>query len=309
MQALLDVILPVFLVVGFGYIVAWRKVMTAPQVDGLMKYAQGIAAPVLLFTAISRLDLGASFDPRLLAAFYAGAGSGFALGFSVARYGFGRDTEDSIVAGFAGLFSNSLLMGLAVTEQAYGPDALSANFAIISVHSPFCYGLGITAMEITRARGRPAQQIPGIVLKAMFSNVLIIGITLGFIVNLTGLVQPQALLVATDYIARSTLPAALFGMGAVLYRYEIKGDLRLALALCAISLLVHPAITFSLGTAFALPPEAFRSAVITAAMAPGVNAYIFASLYGRAERVAASAVLMGTALCLVTAAVWLSFLP
>jgi len=36
MQALLDVILPVFLVVGFGYIVVWRKVFSTAAVDGLM---------------------------------------------------------------------------------------------------------------------------------------------------------------------------------------------------------------------------------------------------------------------------------
>ena len=40
------------------------------------------------------------------------------------------------------------MLGLAITERAYGPDALQANFAIITMHAPFCYGLGITIMEI-----------------------------------------------------------------------------------------------------------------------------------------------------------------
>ena len=44
-------------------------------------------------------------------------------------------------------------------------------------------------------------------------------------------------------------------------------------------------------------------------MAPGVNAYIFASMYGRAMRVAATTVLVATALTILTAWVWLSFLP
>ena len=30
MSALFDVILPVFLVVGFGYLVCWRKMLSAP---------------------------------------------------------------------------------------------------------------------------------------------------------------------------------------------------------------------------------------------------------------------------------------
>jgi predicted permease len=44
-------------------------------------------------------------------------------------------------------------------------------------------------------------------------------------------------------------------------------------------------------------------------MAPGVNAYIFANMYGRARRVAASAVLLGTASSIVTVWLWLSVLP
>jgi hypothetical protein len=46
-----------------------------------------------------------------------------------------------------------------------------------------------------------------------------------------------------------------------------------------------------------------------AAMAPGVNAYLFAHQYGHARRVAASAVLIGTAASMVTGAFWIWLLP
>jgi hypothetical protein len=45
MQALLDVILPVFFVVGLGYAVVWRKVFSTVAVDGLMTYTQNFAIP------------------------------------------------------------------------------------------------------------------------------------------------------------------------------------------------------------------------------------------------------------------------
>jgi predicted permease len=44
-------------------------------------------------------------------------------------------------------------------------------------------------------------------------------------------------------------------------------------------------------------------------MAPGVNAYLFANMYGAARRVAASAVLIGTAATVLTASGWLLLLP
>ncbi len=309
MQALLDVILPVFMVIGFGYVAVWRGWFSQAGVEGLMTFTQSFAIPCLLFVAIARLDLDQHFDWRMLVSFYAGALAGFALGLLGARLLFRRPWEDCVVAGFCGLFSNSLLLGLPLTERAYGADALEANYAIIALHSPFCYGVGITAMEIVRARGQAGRGFAARVLKAMFSNMLILGILLGFAVNLSGLPLPQTVNDALDLLVRSALPAALFGLGGVLASYRPEGDLRLVLFLCLISLVVHPLVTMGLGQGFALPVEATRSAVLTAAMAPGINAYIFASMYGHAMRVAATTVLMATALSILTVWLWLGQLP
>ena len=59
MQALLDVILPVFLVIGFGYFAVWKDWFPDTGVDGLMKFTQNYAIHCLLFRAISTLDLSA----------------------------------------------------------------------------------------------------------------------------------------------------------------------------------------------------------------------------------------------------------
>lgn len=309
MQALLDVILPVFLVLGFGYAAVWRGLFSDAGVDALMRFTQQFAIPFLLFRAISTLDLGQNFDPRLLVSFYTGALSGFLIGMAGARLLFKRSWEDSVAIGFVGLFSNSLLLGLPITERAYGPDALEPNYAIIAIHSPFCYGVGITVMEIIRNRGKGLAGTSGAILKAMFSNALVLGIAAGFIVNLSGLPLPGAMTDAIDLMTRAALPAALFGLGGVLYRYRPEGDLKTIAFACAVSLLVHPAIVWTMGSAMGLSTGQFRSAVLTAAMAPGVNTYIFANMYGAARRVAASSVLISTTMSLFTVWIWLGLLP
>ncbi len=309
MSALIDIILPVFLVIGFGYLAVWKGYFNDASVDGLMKFTQGFAIPCLLFRAISTLDLNQNFDLALLGSFYTGAFAGFLAGMTGARYIFGRGWEDSVAIGFCCLFSNSLLLGLPITERAYGADALEANYAIIAIHSPFCYAVGITAMEIARNRGGSLARLPGKVLNAMFRNALIVGITLGFIVNFTGLALPGVLTDALDLMIRAALPAALFGLGGVLYRYRPEGDMRTILFVVGVSLILHPVIVWMLAHANSLGTDGIRSAMLTAAMAPGINAYVFANMYGTARRVAASAVLMGTALSILTVWCWLAVLP
>ena len=309
MQALLDVILPVFLVVGFGYVVVWRKVFSTAAVDGLMSDTQNFAIPCLLFMALIKIDLGQAYSFRLMGSYYIGAASGFALGFLGARYIFKRSAEDSVAIGFVSLFSNSVMMGLAITERAYGVDALVANFAIVSLHAPFCYFVGITAMEIAKSDGDSIAQVALNVGKSMMKNALFIAILLGLLVNIADVALPKAFLDGTNMVATTALPAALFGMGGVLYQYRPEGDFGAIAWVVGISLLVHPAIVWSLGQLWDLSVSELRSAVLTSAMAPGINCYIFASMYNRAKRVAASGVLIATALSVLTIWCWLQILP
>jgi malonate transporter and related proteins len=311
-SVLLDVILPVFLVIGFGYAAARWGRFSETAVDGVMIFAQTYALPTLLFASIARLDLAQAYEPGLMISFYAGAFTGFLTGFLGARYVFGRPVTDSIAFGFVALFSNSLLLGLPITERAYGPDALQGNFAILSIHAPLFYAFGITLMEVAKSRGKAlsALTLTRQVLKAIFSQPLVLGILTGFAVNLSGLVLPDVAWSAVDLISRAGLPAALFGLGGVLYRYRPEGDMKAIAWLSAASLVVHPGVTWVLGTqVFDLDTAALRSAVLTAAMAPGVNAYVFANLYGVAKRVAASTVLIATALSIGSIWVWLQILP
>jgi len=306
---ILLVVIPVFLVMGAGALATRAGVFSSSAVDGLMVFTQSFAIPCLLFRALADLDLGAVFDPRLLFSFYAGAVVSFVLGVLGARKLFRHRPGEAVAIGFGALFSNSVLLGLPIMEHAYGSAALAPSFAIISVHAPFCYFLGITVMEFARADGRGLADTLRVVVRTIVRNALMIGLAIGFAVNLGGIPIPGPVRVGVDMMADAALPAALFGLGGVLTRYSLRASLAEAGMIAALSLAVHPAITYALAQgAFGLPQDFVRSAVVTAAMAPGVNSYVFASLYSRGQAQAASAVLLSTALLVLTASVWLAIL-
>ena len=200
------------------------------------------------------------------------------------------------------------MLGLPITERAYGEDALQHNFAIVSIHAPFCYFLGITVMELVKSSEKSIRKKSVVILKAMFSNALVVGIVLGFFINICGINLAASLQASVDMITAVALPAALFGMGGVLYQYRPAGDIGPIIMICTISLLVHPAIVWLTGSNLELTDMQLRSAVITAAMAPGINTYVFANMYGRAKRVASTGVLLSTALSIGTVWLWLNLL-
>lgn len=312
MQILIDVILPVFLIIGFGYGAAKLGWFPEIAVDGVMKYAQNFAVPMLLFASIGRLDLAQNFNLPLLYSFYAGALGGFLFAFLGALFIFRRPATDAVAFGFIGMFSNSLLLGLPITERAYGHEAVTWNYAIIAVHSPLIYTFGISLMEIARTRGSNLSLLRLVrqIVRTTITNPMVVGIVLGLSVNLSGVPMHQTIWAAVDMMKGSAIPAALFGLGGILMRYRPEGDIK-AIGWCCIATLgVHPLITYVLASqVFDLPTGPLRSASLTASMAPGVNAFLFANMYGVAKRVAASTVLIATAISILTTWFWLNLLP
>jgi malonate transporter and related proteins len=303
--AVSGIVLPVFLLIGAGYAATRFGLIRQSAVDGLMVYAMSFAVPVLLFRGVATLDLVTYFDWRLLVSFYAGAVLCFALGIAAARLVFRRRPGESVAIGFGALYSNSLLLGLPVIGRAF-PEALPPTYAIISIHAAFCYLLGITVMEAVRADGRGLLGTLRAIAATLFRNPLMIGILLGFLANGADLDLPAPVWAAVDMMAGAALPVALFGLGGILTRYALRSGVGEAAVIAALALLLHPALALGLAHGvFALPDHFVRAAVVTAAMGPGVNAYVFAALYGRGQAQAASVVLLSTALAILTVPVWI----
>ena len=309
MRGGVGVIVTVEVGIGVCYCTVWARLFSIDTIYGLMKFSQNFAIPVLLFNAIAKVDLVSIFDFNLFFSFYIGATAGFLIGFLVSHYLFTRSLEDSVAIGFCCLFSNTVMLGLPITERAYGQDALQHNFAIVSIHAPFCYFLGITVMELIKSTEKSISKKSVIIFRAMFSNALVVGIVLGFLVNISGINLAKSIQASIDMITAVALPAALFGMGGILYQSRPEGDIGPITMVCLVSLLIHPAIVWIAGLNLELSDMQMRSAVITAAMAPGINTYVFANMYGRAKRVASTGVLLSTALSIGTVWIWLNILP
>ena len=305
---ILNIVAPVFILIAAGYAAARRGLFADEPVDHLMKFATGFAIPCLLFRATSTIDLGATFDWRMLLSYYGAAIACFAVTFFIVRRVFGRRPGEAVGVAFSALFSNLVLLGLPISERAWGIENMAPSFALVSVNAPICYLVGITTMELLRADGRSAVETARTVINAIFRNSMMIGIVLGFLVNITSLPLPGPLVGAIDLLARASLPVALFALGGLLTRYRLSKSLGEAGLISLMSLVIQPAITLFCALQLQLPREVMQSIVLMSAAAPGVNAYLFASMYNRGVGAAASSVLLSTALSVFTVSAWLAVL-
>ncbi|MCU0790446.1 MAG: AEC family transporter [Nitratireductor sp.] len=306
MVSVLLTVIPVFLVLGAGYVSVRLGWLKAEMSDFLNAYAVRLAVPLLLFRAMYGLDFSSAFHLPMLAGFYAGALTSFLAGILLARLVWLRRPGEAVAVGFCAMFSNTVLLGVPIISRAYGEAVLTPAFGIIALHAPCLYAVGMLTMELSRRGGRTLSQALTAAAKSILANPLMIGIVSGAVLNLAGRPLPEFATAAIGMIADSAIPVALVGMGAALTRYAVRAEIAESVMVSSLSLFLHPLIAlFLTHYVMDLPHEYVRAAVVIAAMPPGMNVYIFALLYNRAVALSASAVLIATTISMATISLWL----
>jgi predicted permease len=304
--SILLTILPVFLILGTGYLAVKTGYLNAELSNHLNTFAVKLAVPVLLFRAMTKLDFSSAFHFPMLFAFYFGGIASFAIAIILARTVWQRRPGEAVAVGFCALFSNTVLLGIPIMQRSFGDAFMPPVFGIITFHAGLMYAIGMIAMELARADGRSLGETITIAAKSILANSLMIGVIVGILVNLSGFPLPGPVAASVDMIAAAAIPAALIGIGAALTRYELTADLSEALMVSFMALVVHPAIALFIAFyLFALPMQLVIPAVVVAAMPPGMNVYIFAVMYDRAVSLSASAIVIATSLSIFTISGWI----
>jgi len=302
---IINIVGPVFILVLAGFVSVKCRVLSEKAMDGVMSFATYIAVPCLLFRATSTIDLASAYNWRVLFAYFGTAMVCFALAYVVTRKLFDRRPGEAVAVSFANLYSNLLLVGTPIIDRAFGQEALAIAFALVSMNAPFCYLIGITAMEGARVDGRSFSQTAMVIAKTLFKNSLMIGIILGLGFNLSGLILPALLTDSIDMLKSAALPCALFALGGLLTRYSLSKTLNEATFLSVFSLVIQPVIAYLVCSLLGLNDLIRNVVVLMSAMPVGLNALLFANLYSRGVGTAANTVLLSTMASVISIIVWL----
>ncbi|MBN9334619.1 AEC family transporter [Devosia sp.] len=309
MLDIIYVILPIFGLMGLGYIAVLKRLYPAEGVKSLIAFVNNFATPCLLFHSISTSDFRAAFNPSIIGPFYFGAIVCFIIGIVIAQRAFGNRPGESVAAGFSGTFTNTVLVGLPILTRAYGSDALPVTLSIIGLHGAILLTVGMMTMELVKRDGQPLGKTLVVAVRRIASNPLIWGIVAGIIGSLLDiqLIEPaEAFFVM---MSQAVVPAALFGIGGALVEFKLSENWKQALVASLIKLILHPFIAYVLMVwVLHVPLEMARYGILLAAMPAGVNIYVFATYYDRGISVATNTILIATVLSAVTITGWLYIL-
>ena len=295
MGVLVEVVLPVFALIGLGRLAAWRRLLPEAAGESLTAFAFVFALPALLFRAVT----GSAGIPLFGAVTFLGVALlVYAVGTLGSQRLLGEPLSAAGVAGLNAAFGNTVMMGIPVVSAAFGPEGLADLLAIVAFHSAVLMPVATVVVEAgLNARSSPSRLLAA-TLQSVLRNPIILAIIVGAAWAATGLAVPAVLGRVLDLLASSAAPVALFCLGLGLPAAPQRADLGSVAFTTLLKNLIMPGLVFLAMRAAGLPPLAVAVGTVAAAMPTGANAFLLARRYSTAIERSAAAVLVSTLLSL-----------
>jgi malonate transporter and related proteins len=297
----LGAILPVFGVIGLGFIAKRLKFLPETAWPAVNSFGYWMLYPAFLFSTVASADFSGpetlSFLGCLILGFSLAAGWGLSL-----RLIFKQDGP-----AFTSLFQGSVRWNgfviLAAAPALYGPQGT----ALVALgFGPVVAFVNIISVSVLAKWGDNDVK-PTIVgaLTEVSRNPLVLASLAGVVANLSGLVDHLGVaLEATNLLGRAAMPIALVSVGAALSFGELsKAPLLLSVGVAS-KLLIAPMLMFAVGTWLELPPLLLAVAVGVSSMPSAPASYVLAREMGGDAPLMAGIVTATTLLALVTIPFW-----
>ncbi|WP_230532844.1 AEC family transporter [Microvirga roseola] len=299
MLDLLAIVLPVFGLIGIGYVASRTGFVSDRAGEGLSEFVFTLSLPCLIFRTLVRAEIPDVQPWGYWISYFAGVAVVWALATVMAKRFFGLKGVSGVVAGFSAGQANTVFVGVPMILKAYGDEGAVPLFLLIAVHLPVTMTLATILAE-----GRQAS--PLIILRRLATHPIVVGILAGSACRPIAPYLPGPFWQVVELLGSAAVPCALISMGLALRRYGLKMGWKLPTLISVLKLVIHPLVVLLLATlVFDMPPVWAGVAVLFASCPSGINAYLFAERYGEGVALASSAVTLSTALALGTTLVWL----
>ena len=296
---------PIYIAIGLGFATVRRGWFSAADIRAFGKFVLHLALPAMLFNALARRPIAEILIPGYLLAYLAGSLAVVAGGLFWRRQLCAEPVTLAVVKVMGMACSNSGYVGFPILLLTLAPVAGVALALNMVVENLIVIPLLLALAERGRGEGGAWWQVVTQSLTRLARNPLIIGLAAGLLVSLSGWQLPQGLQRTVDLFAAASAALSLFVIGGSLVGLPLRGMLRAVAPVVAVKLLGFPALVFVAVQALPLlgiPPlsPALQQAAVLMAAMPMMGIYPVLALQYGLQGLAASAMLVATAVSFVT---------
>ena len=286
------IVLPVFLVVAFGFSLRFTALITRDFLKQLNNLVYFVALPALLFHKISNADFSATFNPVLLIGMIIATAAVFAGSYF---YAFVRGYSPGSKGAFCqGSFRGNLsYVGLAMIFSAYGERGLAIAGIVLGFLLPFVTFLSVMAMLLPQKKSWKRLE-PGFWISNLLLNPLVIASFAGIVWSLLSIGIPEVFNRTLSIITGMSLPLALISIGASFSFKNLRGEVVKAVLASLTKLVWLPLLTAVVLMLLGVGGIELATGVMLSAAPTATLAYIIAQQFDSDTDLSSSIVILTT---------------
>lgn len=304
-----ETIFPILAIALLGYGCARFELFSQAACDAIAELVFKLLMPVLLFVGTIQSDIPADMNWSFMYAYYVPALLVYVLGVWLGKWWFGLSAKGQSVLAMGGAYSNTTIVGVPVTLFALGEDALLPLFILVSVHNLVLFSVGMFVAERNRfGLKRIVGSLWGLLVQFV-RNPITSSLLAGLLVNQLDVQLYVPLEKGLVLLSEACVPVSLFVLGTLLNKYHIRGNVRPAIVIVLLRMVLMPALVWWLAFhVFEVDTLWAATAFLVASMPVGITAYVYAEQIGACEAPIATSIVLSTLLSLVLLPMVLSYL-
>jgi predicted permease len=301
MQSILNSALPFFALILCGYVAGRLRLLDETAAAGVNTFVFYFALPAFLFGLMSSSPIGEVLNVPFIGAYVTASVVLFALTALVGLWLFEIGRAEAAVQGLAAVLANTGYMGIPLVSAVFGREAAVPVVVGLTLDGVLMIPLGIMLIESSKGRAEGLTHTALTTFSALARNPLILSIFTGLAISTAGLSPPTPLANFLDLLGGTAGPCALFALGATLAGRTVAGGTAEISYMTFMKLVLHPAALFFTATViFTVDPLWTTAALLGAALPIAANVFIVARQYDVYVARTSSAILVSTAVSMIS---------
>ena len=304
--------LPIFLLMVLGYVLSLLKLVSRDFAKQLNSFVFKIALPFELFVDMAGQDFASAWNGKFVLFCLAATFLSICLAALISRIVLRNDRAERGEFIQVAYRSSAAILGVAFIQNIYGEGhtAMAALMMIGSVplYNIFAVIVLMTTAQDTQQQSANRQSLVRKTVLGIVTNPILLGIFIGFAWSLLRLPLPGIPKKVISDVGKMATPLGLIAMGAMFDPAAARKKAGPAIVASLMKLLVLEAVFLPAAVAFGFRGQQLVALTVMLGSASTVACYVMATSMGHEGTLTSSTVMMTTAGCSFSLALWLYIL-
>ena len=304
MTNVLNLTIPMFSLIGIGYLLKRIQFMSEQDGTVLSKFAFYILLPPLMFTSILSGDASKSLNINFIFSYEIITISIFVLTYLLGLL-IKLKTMEKAIFGLNAAYPNYGYIGVPLCILAFGAEA-AIPLALILLADTFVLLTTLIFYKLTETRKTSLRELSKEIIQRFIYNPLMMSVFIAFIFSTVDIKIVTAIDRTLSIVAASATAVALIALGVSLNVTSIRNQKSVLFFITVIKLIVHPILIFFVFQFQTnIDPIWVKTAIVCASLPVAANVFVLANYYKNFESESAAAITITTIVSSITVTITL----